>query len=155
MIANFHKISDGLLSPGRKKLKPIISYKNLRIKKTIPKTTRNHSILKRSISKDELSVLLFQGNDVDLVRSINPDQDRDICSNILLKGQLKNNIIKNNEYNIRSNNNSKRISILNLPKIKKITINGILESEQRLNQNKKEAQKNLAYSQLEGELCGE
>ena len=48
MIANFHKISDGLLSPGRKKLKPIISYKNLRIKKTIPKTTRNHSILKRS-----------------------------------------------------------------------------------------------------------
>ena len=40
-------------------------------------------------------------------------------------------------------------------KAKSITIKGILESEHRLNQNKKEAQKNLAYSQLELELCSE
>ena len=158
MTTIFNKINGGILSNGRKKLKPIMSHKNLNINKTLSMSTRNrdgkHNILNRNISKGELSVLLFQGNDVDLVRSLDPDQDRDICSNILLKGQLKNNIIKNNEYNLRSNiqNNN---NLLNLPKIKKITINGILESEQRLNQNKKEAQKNLAYSQLESELCGE
>ena len=146
-----------------------MSHKNLKINKTLSISTRNKNnknfdFFHRNISKGELSVLLFQGNDVDLVRSLNPDQDRDICSNILLKGQLKNSIIKNNEYNIRSNNKNNSIigcksnsisNSINLPKIKKITINGILESEQRLNQNKKEAQKNLAYSQLEGELCGE
>ena len=154
----FKKIPEGFLSSGNKKLKPVLSHKNLKIKQTMPSTSRNFSntIFKRNISKGELSVLLFQGNDVDLVRSINPDQDRDICSNILLKGQLKNNIIKNNEYNIISNNNGNSgNNIINLPKIKRITINNILGSEQRLNQNKKEAQKNLAYSQLEGELCGE
>jgi hypothetical protein len=36
-----------------------------------------------------------------------------------------------------------------------MTINRILESENKLNQNKKEALKNLAYSQLESELCKE
>ena len=158
MASIFTKIDGRKLSNGKKKLKPIMSHKNLNINKILSISTRNkdskHNILNRNISKGELSVLLFQGNDVDLVRSLDPDQERDICSNILLKGQLKNNIIKNNEYNLRSNiqNNSNPI---NLPKIKKITINGILESEQRLNQNKKEAQKNLAYSQLESELCGE
>ena len=153
MSVIFNKISNGFLTPSRKKLKPIIIHKKSNIN-TLSNRGRNQKhFLQRNISQGELSVLLFQGNDVDLVRSLNPDQDRDICSNILLKGQLKNNIIKNNEYNIRTTN--KNNSSISLPKIKKITINGILESEQRLNQNKKEAQKNLAYSQLEGELCGE
>ena len=158
MTSIFNKISDGITTPGRKKLKPIMSHKTLKINRTLSISTKNkeNHLLHRNISKGDLSVLLFQGNDVDLVRSLNPDQDRDICSNILLKGQLKNSIIKNNEYNIRAaNKNTSNTNLINLPKIKKITINGILESEQRLNQNKKEAQKNLAYSQLEGELCGE
>ena len=158
MTSIFYKIPDGIISPGRKKLKPIMSHKTLKINRALSISTRNRDNhkLHRNMSKGDLSVLLFQGNDVDLVRSLNPDQDRDICSNILLKGQLKNSIIKNNEYNIRTaNKSSSNNNLINLPKIKKITINGILESEQRLNQNKKEAQKNLAYSQLEGELCGE
>ena len=160
MSTIFQKINSGTISTtGKKRLKPIMSHKNLKNNKTLSISTRNRdhkNFIHRNISKGDLSVLLFQGNDVDLVRSLNPDQDRDICSNILLKGQLKNSIIKNNEYNIRSNNkNNSNSNSINLPKIKKITINGILESEQRLNQNKKEAQKNLAYSQLEGELCGE
>jgi hypothetical protein len=41
-----------------------------------------------------------------------------------------------------------------LPKIKKITVNGILETQKRLNQNKKETQRNLANNQLEKELYG-
>ena len=159
MTTVFTKISSEMLSKGKKKLKPIMSHKNLLINKSIPFTTknrnRNYNILNRNISKGELSVLLFQDNDVDLVRSLNPDQDKDICSNILLKGQLKNNIIKNSQFDLRTNSNKSVGSSINLPKIKKMTINSILESEKRLNQNKKEAQKNLAYSQLEGELCGE
>ena len=157
MTSNFTKIPEGMLSTRRKKLKPIMSHKTLNINRALSISTRNknNNIFHRNISKGDLSVLLFQGNDVDLVRSLNPDQDRDICSNILLKGQLKNNIIKHNEYDLRTNKNNNNSNAINLPKIKKITINGILESEQRLNQNKKEAQKNLAYSQLEGELCGE
>ena len=157
MTSNYTKIPEGMLSTRRKKLKPIMSHKTLNINRALSISTRNknNNIFHRNISKGDLSVLLFQGNDVDLVRSLNPDQDRDICSNILLKGQLKNNIIKHNEYDLRTNKNNNNSNAINLPKIKKITINGILESEQRLNQNKKEAQKNLAYSQLEGELCGE
>ena len=158
MATIFTKITGEMIPKGRKKLKPIMSHKNLLINKSLPLTTknrnRNFNILSRNISKGELSVLLFQDNDVDLVRNLNPDQDRDICSNILLKGKLKNNIIKNSQFDLRQNNKSANKSI-HLPKIKKLTINSILESEQRLNQNKKEAQKNLAYSQLEGELCGE
>ena len=153
------KLNGSMLHRGRKKLKPIMSQKNIFINRSIPFTTKNHKknkkIFHRNISNGELSVLLFQDNEVDLVRSLNPDQDRDICSNILLKGQLKNNIINNNEFHIRQNNNKSVNNSINLPKIKKMTINSILESDQRLNQNKKDAQKNLAYSLLENELCGE
>lgn len=151
----FTKIPIGLFSPNRKKLKPIMSHKKLKINKTLStyKRNQNYRALNRNMSLGELSVLLFQNNDVDLVRSLNPDQDRDICSNILLKGQLKNNINRNYDYDMKTiEPNSSNI---NLPKIKKITIKGIIESERKLNQNKKEAQKNLAYSQLEEELCSE
>ena len=149
----FTKIPIGLFSPTRKKLKPIMSHKKFKINKTLSTTNRNQNrkVLNRNMSLGELSVLLFQSNDVDLVRSLNPDQDRDICSNILLKGQLKNNINGNNDMKTIEQNSSN----INLPKIKKITIKGIIESERKLNQNKKEAQKNLAYSQLEEELCTE
>ena len=150
----FTKIPIGLFSPNRKKLKPIMSHKKLKINKILStyKRQQNYRDLHRNMSLGELSVLLFQSNDVDLVRSLNPDQDRDICSNILLKGQLKNNI-NGNDYEMKTiEPNSSNI---NLPKIKKITIKGILESGRKLNQNKKEAQKNLAYSQLEDELCTE
>ena len=151
----FTKIPVGLFSPSRKKLKPILSHKKFKINKTLSTYNRNQNCraLNKNMSLGELSVLLFQSNDVDLVRSLNPDQDRDICSNILLKGQLKNNINGNNDYEMKTiEPNSSNI---NLPKLKKITIKGILESERKLNQNKKEAQKNLAYSQLEEELCTE
>jgi len=158
----FTKIPIGLFSPNRKKLKPIMSHKKLKINKTLStyKRNQNYRALNRNMSLGELSVLLFQNNDVDLVRSLNPDQDRDICSNILLKGQLKNNIkdssyVVNRNYDYDMKTIEPNSSNINLPKIKKITIKGIIESERKLNQNKKEAQKNLAYSQLEEELCTE
>jgi hypothetical protein len=98
-------------------------------------------------------VALFQGNEVDLVRNLDLYQEKDIWNNFLLKGKIKNDIIKGNDYDFRVA--KKMNNDLNLPKVNSITTNGILESEQKLNQNKKEAQKNLAYSQLELELCSE
>ena len=139
---------------NKRKLKPILSHKRLRIKNIIPRSTRNNfRIINKSSSKGELSVALFQGNDVDLVRNLDLYKEKDIWNNFLLKGKLKNDIIKGKDYDFRIA--KKRVSVLKLPKVNSLTIDGILESEQKLNQNKKEAQKNLAYSQLEMELCSE
>ena len=141
-------------STQRRKLKPILSTNRIKMNKEHLKSTRNKPrLIQKSFSRDNLSVLLFQSNDVDLVRNLDPYQDRNIMSNFLLKGKLKNDIIKNNEYNMQTSKRGN--NDINLPKINKITANGILESENKLNQNKKEALKNLAYSQLESELCTE
>ena len=86
-------------SKCKKKLKPILSHKKLGIKNMIPRSTRNNSrIFNKSSSKCELSVALFQGNDVDLVRSLDLYKERDIWNNFLLKGKLKNDIINGKDY---------------------------------------------------------
>ena len=90
---------------------------------------------------------------MDLVRNLDLYQERDIWNNFLLKGKLKNDIIQGKNYDFRIS--KKKNNELNLPKVNSLTINKILESEKKLDQNKKEAQKNLAYSQLEMELCSE
>ena len=148
------KRNDLILSTGKRKLNPIINHKRLKINNTVVRNSRyNFRLFHRSMSKGDLSVALFQGNDVDLVRNLDLYKERDIWNNFLFKGKLKNDIIKGNDYNLKIT--KKRGSDLNLPKVNNITINGILESEKKLNQNKKEVQKNLAYSQLELELCNE
>ena len=138
---------------GKKKLKPILSCSRLKINKHISQTTRNKKRgICRSFSKGDLSVRLFQGNEVNLVRNLDLYQNSNIWENFLSKAKLKNDIINDIDFDFR---NKPVESEINLSKAKSITIKGILESEHRLNQNKKEAQKNLAYSQLELELCTE
>lgn len=138
---------------GKKKLKPILSCSRLKINKHISQTTRNKKRgICRSLSKGDLSVRLFQGNEVNLVRNLDLYQNSNIWENFLSKAKLKNDIINDIDFDFR---NKPSESEINLSKAKSITIKGILESEHRLNQNKKEAQKNLAYSQLELELCSE
>ena len=138
---------------GKKKLKPILSCSRLKINKHISQTTRNKKRgICRSFSKGDLSVRLFQGNEVNLVRNLDLYQNSNIWENFLSKAKLKNDIINDIDFDFR---NKPAESEINLSKAKSITIKGILESEHRLNQNKKEAQKNLAYSQLELELCTE
>ena len=138
---------------GKKKLKPILSCSRLKINKHISQTTRNKKRgICRSFSKGDLSVRLFQGNEVNLVRNLDLYQNSNIWENFLSKAKLKNDIINDIDFDFR---NKPAESEINLSKAKSITIKGILESEHRLNQNKKEAQKNLAYSQLELELCSE
>ena len=137
----------------KRKLKPILSYDKLKINSTTSKSSRyKFRGLRRSMSKGDLSILLFQGNDVDLVRNLDLYQEKDVWNKFLMKGKIKNDIIQGKDYNFQD---KKRENEINLPKVSNITINGILESEQKLNQNKKENQKNLAYSQLENELCFE
>ena len=138
---------------GKKKLMPILSCSRLKINKHISQTTRNKKRgICRSFSKGDLSVRLFQGNEVNLVRNLDLYQNSNIWENFLSKAKLKNDIINDIDFDFR---NKPVESEINLSKAKSITIKGILESEHRLNQNKKEAQKNLAYSQLELELCSE
>ena len=138
---------------GKKKLKPILSCSRLKINKHVSQTTRNKKRgICRSFSKGDLSVRLFQGNEVNLVRNLDLYQNSNIWENFLSKAKLKNDIINDIDFDFR---NKPVESEINLSKAKSITIKGILESEHRLNQNKKEAQKNLAYSQLELELCSE
>ena len=103
------------------------------------------------LRKQELSVLIFQNNDVDIVRSLDSDLNRNICNNLLFKEHLKNNIDNNSQNNLDLPNEMLGQKI-HLPLIKTISVNGILESEKKLNQNKKETQRNLANTQLEEEL---
>ena len=103
------------------------------------------------INKD-LSAFLFQNNEVEMVRSLNPDVDKNLCDNLLFKENLKNNAENNDNYDVPDQLFGQKI---NLPKIKKITITGILESGKRLNQNKKENLRNIANNQLEKELYQE
>ena len=120
----------------KKKLKKISSYSLQR-----EKAIKNH--------QKELSVMLFQNNDVDFVRNLNPDKDRHLCDNILFKENLINSIRTDDNYDVPEPLMGQK---LNLPKIKKITINGILDSDKKLNKNRKEAARNLANNQLEKEL---
>ena len=146
--------NDLILPTTKRKLKPILSHNRLKRNNTVVKNTKyNYRLFHKSLSKGDLSVSLFQGNDVDLVRNLDLYQERNIWNNFKLKGQLKNELIKGKDYAFRIT--KRKDNDLNLPKLNSLTINGILESEQKLNQNKKEAQKNLAYSQLETELCSE
>ena len=138
---------------GKRRLKPILSYNKLKINKTIAQTTRNEKRgICRNLSRGDLSVLLFQKNDVNFVRNLDLYQNSNIIENFLSKAKLKNDIINDKDFDLRKKPVESEI---NLSKAKTITIKGILESEHKLNQNKKEAQKNLAYSQLELELCSE
>ena len=93
--------------------------------------------------------MLFQNNDVDFVRNLNPDKETHLCDNILFKENLINSIRTDDNYDVPEPLMGQK---LNLPKIKKITINGILDSDKKLNKNRKEAARNLANNQLEKEL---
>ena len=136
-------------------IKPNYNIKLKLNKKDKPKKLNNISSYKHKKSiklQKNLSSILFQNNDVDMVRSLNPDSDKDLCENLLFKEHLINNKGTNDNFDIPEQLMGQKIS---LPKIKRITISGILESEKKLNRNKKEAQRNIANNQLEKELYHE
>ena len=136
-------------------IKPNYNIKLKLNKKDKPQKLNNISSYKHKKTiklQKNLSSILFQNNDVDMVRSLNPDSDKDLCENLLFKEHLINNKGTNDNFDIPEQLMGQKIS---LPKIKRITISGILESEKKLNRNKKEAQRNIANNQLEKELYHE
>ena len=109
----------------------------------------------------ELSVNIFQSNDIDLVRNLNPDSNQDLVSNLLFKEQLKNTSFNLSNYfkkeNEEKNNISKRKGSKNegdMPedknfqsKIIKIKQSGFIEKE--LNQQLKELRDNYIIKKEE------
>ena len=109
----------------------------------------------------ELSVNIFQSNDIDLVRNLNPDSNQDLVSNLLFKEQLKNTSFNLSNYfkkeNEEKNNVSKRKGSKNegdMPedknfqsKIIKIKQSGFIEKE--LNQQLKELRDNYIIKKEE------
>ena len=96
-----------------------------------------------------IPVSLFHDNEVNIVRNLNLYDDNNFCEQIYFKKNLERNMINDEELLNGSNN---KISKVNLPKIKNITIDSILESEKRMNLNKKISMRNMANNQLEKEL---
>ena len=134
------------------------TYLNLKIPKI--KTTR---IFHRNISfkleeqknqKKEISSSIFQSNDVEFVRNLNPDSNKNLCSNLLLKEQLKNEI--NSKIKLSSffniNKKQKGYKRQSLPKLKFLSINNISENENKINDSKNDFSKNKQSNLLEKEL---
>ena len=96
-----------------------------------------------------IPVSLFHDNEVNIVRNLNLYDDNNFCEQIYFKKNFERNMINDEELLNGSNN---KISKVNLPKIKNITMDSILESEKRMNLNKKISMRNMANNQLEKEL---
>ena len=107
------------------------------------------NIFEKKIIKKGLSTSLFNDNDVNLVRNLNLDDEKNLCGRMLYKGTIERNIY--NEGELLSADHNKGF---NLPKIKTITMTNILESEKRMNENRKLSLRNIANNQLEKELYG-
>ena len=80
--------------PKLSTIKKSSSYFNLKNPKIEIRSFKNRNspfkLKEYKVFKKELSVKLFQNNDIDLVRSLNLDSENDLCSNLLLKEKLKN-----------------------------------------------------------------
>ena len=129
------------------KLKPIRIYKNK------PKPLLNNlsqTNIQKTLNKNSISVSLFQDNEVNIVRNLNLDDKNNFCSKLLYKGTLEQNMLKEQKI-LKSSQYNKGT---NFPQIKKISFSNILDSENKLNENKKITLKNMANIQFEKELYG-
>ena len=143
---NYNNISVPLIQItnviNKARLKPLKIFNKSKLLNTNPINNEKISLNK------EISVSLFQDNEVNMVRNLNLDDDKNLCESLLYKGIVEKNML-NEEKMLSGTESSKGI---NLPKIKTITVTNILESEKKLNENKKISLRNLANNQLEKEL---
>ena len=109
----------------------------------------SQSNIKNAFSK-KIPVSFFQDNEVNKVRNLNIDNDTDFYANLFNKGNMEKIMLSEEELLSGSENN--KVNKVNLPKIKNITIDSILESEKKLNLNKKISMRNIANNHLEKEL---
>ena len=109
----------------------------------------SQSNIKNAFS-EKIPVSFFQDNEVNKVRNLNIDNDTDFFANLFNKGNMEKIMLSEEELLSGSENN--KVNKVNLPKIKNITIDSILESEKKLNLNKKISMRNIANNHLEKEL---
>ena len=109
----------------------------------------SQSNIRRAFSK-KIPVSFFQDNEVNIVRNLNIENETDFFANLFPKVNIEINMMNEEELLTGSENN--KTNKVNLPKIKNITIDTILESEKRLNLNKKISMRNMANNQLEKEM---
>ena len=128
-------------SHNKIKIKPIKIYKRNKIIFNYP------AILKKNNSRKEISSSLFQDNEVSLVRNLNINEEKNFFGNKIYKETLQKNRLNEGDNLGKSNK-----KVVNLPKIKVMTTNNIIESEKRLNENKKINIANMANNLLEKEL---
>ncbi len=105
--------------------------------------------------RKELSVAVFQNNDVELVRNLNPDSDKDLCSNMLLKEKLKNRIESKINISLLLNPKNKiraEEKKFTLPKINFLSMDYILENYKNIKNLKKELKENNQTNLLEKDL---
>ena len=109
----------------------------------------SQSNIRHAFSK-KIPVSFFQDNEVNIVRNLNIENETDFFANLFPKGNIEINMMNEEELLTGSENN--KTNRVNLPKIKNITIDTILESEKRLNLNKKISMRNMANNHLEKEM---
>ena len=109
----------------------------------------SQSNIRKAFNK-KIPVSFFQDNEVNIVRNLNIENNTDFFANLFPKRNLEINMMNEEELLTGSENN--RTNRVNLPKIKNITIDTILESEKRMNLNKKITKRNMANNHLEKEL---
>jgi len=132
------------------KLKPIRIYKNK------PKPLLNNLSqinITKTLNKNNISVSLFQDNEVNIVRNLNLDDKNNFCAKLLYKGTLEQNMLKEEKI-LKSSEYNKGTNFPKINQIKRISFSNILESEKQLNENKKISLRNMANNQLEKELYG-
>ena len=122
---------------------------------------KNPSHSQRSISfnkkrqqklDDELSVALFQNNEIELVQNLNLDSDRNLCSNLILKEQLKNKINPMNLSWLYPSGQKAENKRPTLPKINFGPMNIILENEKKINNFKQKFKNNRQTFLFEQDL---
>ena len=127
------------------KLKPITIYKSKSLLNNI-----SQSNFGKTLNKGNISVSLFQDNEVNIVRNLNLDDEKNFCEKLLYKGSLEQNMLKEEKILSSSELNKGK----NFPPIKNISFTDILESEKKLNESKKLSLRNIANNQIEKELYG-
>ena len=105
--------------------------------------------------RKDISLKLFKNNDVELVRNLNSDLSNELFNNQTLREYLKKNLDNNYKFIIKSPQ-TKTDQKSSLPKIqKRLTINGILENDKQIKEDKNETNKIKKSNLIETELLSQ
>ena len=113
---NFPKLSANYSSSINSKLK--IKYPKIKSAQIIGNKNISFQDEISPLHKKELSIGIFQNNDVDLVRNLNPDSNNDLINNLLFKENLKNKLESKFNFSNYLNQN-KKVNEISTEKVSK------------------------------------